>query len=525
MREMPEPKRAPRAIPVEPAEARPAPAPIAPRPSRWIVPDLGGLLALGAALAIARSLPRSFDLFFHLASGRQILAHGFPASDPFSPNASGPQFPHEWAFGVLAELLVRRFGAAGPELLVSALAAGTLLLLWRALGEAKERGLLAAVAFLLAAAALGATWVEERPYHFGMLLFAAALLLAQRWRRGSERAAWALVPLTALWANLHGSWVLGPALFAATAAGALIDGPDEAARRRALRALGIALLAYLAAGISIPGPRIYLYPFEHALLPQNRTILEWKPLAFGEADAGAFGLLAALVAFLGGRSRRPRLALLLPCVGLALSTAAVARQLPFALLCLAPAAAELGRDGPPLRLPGALAGALHAIDHGLVRWSEAARGFALAAVPIAVVGALALRSPQRLIDRLGDDYPVAALRKLATLPPGRVLNRWRWGGAVSYLDGTAYPVFIDARNDVFPLSVHEDYRKLRLLLPGWQEALARYRPRYLLWSESYGGNPLLEALRCRGGWREIASDESGLLWERIGAASEGSPPR
>src|SRR5437660_358828 len=101
---------------------------------RRLLPDLGTLIAFVAAIPVARASATSFDLFFHLASGRWLLEHGsFPKVDPFSLTASEPQFPHEYAFGIVAELSLRVFGAAGPELFCAALVAGGLLLAWRTL--------------------------------------------------------------------------------------------------------------------------------------------------------------------------------------------------------------------------------------------------------------------------------------------------------------------------------------------------------------------------------------------------------
>jgi hypothetical protein len=96
-----------------------------------------------------------------------------------------------------------------------------------------------------------------------------------------------------------------------------------------------------------------------------------------------------------------------------------------------------------------------------------------------------------------------------------VLNEFIAGGVISYFVGPEYKVFIDPRKDPFPDSVHADYMHLLWGEPGWEEALTRYDPDYLVWFSSSPGNILLDHLRQRGGWREEVRDASGfVLWVR-----------
>ncbi|MHB8417187.1 MAG: hypothetical protein ACYDCL_03865 [Myxococcales bacterium] len=488
---------------------------------RWkpLVPDLGALGASVVAVLVALSPPKSFDLFFHLASGRDILAHGFPLRDPFSFTADRTHSLHEWLFGVIAEQSVRLLGAAGPEVLVALLVAATALWLWRALGAAGRRGLLAAVLFLLAMEALEPTWRQERPWHFGQPLFLGALLLLQRWRAGSPRSAWLFVPLTALWANLHASCLLGPVLLGLTAVGRLLDGlaaPAIAATRRdAALGLGLAAGSYLAMGLSAPGAALYLYPLQHAAGAPTARIMEWTALSFDLPFARAYFLLLALVLWLAGRSRNASLALLLPVAALVWSSVLIIRMVPFAALAVAAAGAELGGGVSLPELPAVLRRALEQIDRGLRAWSSRASGAALPFLGVVAVAAVAARHPADLLERLPRaDYPVAALRALATLPPGRVFDRLRWGGAIAYFDGPEHPVFIDARNDLFPPGVQDAYWRIKHLEPGWRGDLASARPDYIVWGPVDGGTPLLEALETSADWQKVAADAAGSLWRR-----------
>ena len=83
------------------------------------------------------------------------------------------------------------------------------LVLWacrRAGASDRQAALLTLAAFAISMGALAL-----RPQLFGMLLFAAFVALVGE-RHRTPVALWVLVPLSALWANLHGSFFLAPAV-------------------------------------------------------------------------------------------------------------------------------------------------------------------------------------------------------------------------------------------------------------------------------------------------------------------------
>jgi hypothetical protein len=484
---------------------------------RRLLPDLATAIALLAAVPLAIGPLFSADLFFHMASGRWILEHhGFPSTDPFSFTASGAQFPHEYAFGVLAELSTRLFGASGPKLLVATLVTTSILLVWRTLGPRESRGLVAAGALGLALVAQSYTWHQERPFHLGQVLFPTAVLVLQRWRAGARWAAWAFVPLTAAWANLHGSWLLAPALLGASAVGRVLDGWSDPAERRLGVEGGIAaVLAFLASAVSPGGFHMYDYVIRHALLHSTAGIQEWMPIDLGSTFANALVALLLLCALATGAARKRPLALLVPMLGLGLAAVRARRHAAFAGMFCAAALAELAVDLPWPAVPAALAAALGEVEARLRAWSARAGGEVLPYAALALLGYAAAQHPMSVRDGTARlDFPLGSLDVLKTLPPGPVLNRFHWGGAISYFAGTDYKVFIDGRNDPFPDQIHQDHDALVRVDLGWEERLAKYNPRYLVWEHDGLGNALLEVLACRGGWREVAHDDAGVLWEK-----------
>lgn len=479
-----------------------------------LLPGPAALLALWLACWLGTSPLKHFDLFFHLAGGRFILEHGFTRVDPFSTTGTAGWVPHEWGFGVLCVLLTKGLGAGGPAMLVAALVSANVLLLWHALGRAASgrRG-------LLALAALGAvlwvhapTWTQERPFHVGHLLFTVAVLCVQAWRTGNERVLWAFPLLGVAWANLHGSWPLGPALLGATAVGSALDAPGPEERLRSLRALAFAAAAFLAAGLGPDGPAIYLYPLHHSVLPSTQGIVEWRPLDLDVTWSHAYLALAGATLFAVGRAPARRWAVLLPAAVLGIAAIKVQRHAPFAAVLLALTLLEHAAQVPASSVRR---GPWARLDELLATWSARARGVLWPGVALAALAVIHATRPTPVEQGVKRAWiPMEALAALRQLPPGRVLNPFVIGGPISFFAGPDYKVFIDSRNDPFPLAVHEDYERLLWGEPGWEEALTRYDPDYLLWKVENPGNILLDHLRVRGGWREQYRGDAYVLWVR-----------
>jgi hypothetical protein len=152
-----------------------------------------------------------------------------------------------------------------------------------------------------------ANFCIDRPAEVAILPFIASFLILDKNRplRAIER--WALVGLAFVWVNIHGSWVLLPAMFAwRTCFGARF-------RTGSPRALGKEILT--AAGIffaSLLNPfflQIYPYTLQTAMISRARGIDEWATTGFGAYFPQGlffFGLVAAVVAMMMMTSARRR---------------------------------------------------------------------------------------------------------------------------------------------------------------------------------------------------------------------------
>jgi hypothetical protein len=251
---------------------------------RWIALAVVGLLGYAASLGLEPLV--SNDIWLHLTTGRLILEEGeVPRTDRYSFTAAGERYvAHEWLAQVAYALGERWAGIEGARLVAKTLptvmAAGLLLVALAAAGARPGISLPIAVVALTVARSR----ILGRPELLAWVLLLAVLALLwrdrQRRSRGQPtRAVYALVPLSALWANLHGSFLIGTGLALVFAGAELGDRLLGRRDRRAARTRAL-VLAGTAVGAALLGTR--------------------DPQAFGLAAAGVLILFAVLVV-VGGR--------------------------------------------------------------------------------------------------------------------------------------------------------------------------------------------------------------------------------
>ncbi|MDX6485797.1 MAG: hypothetical protein QOF43_950, partial [Gaiellaceae bacterium] len=326
-----------------------------------------GLLAL-----LARDLLLD-DSWLSLVGGREVWRHGIPTHDTLGVlTAARPWIDQQW----LGQLAFYGAAAAGGLALLFALHLAVLsAATGLAMGVALKRGASASSVFAIALLAIFiAPWSwQPRAQSLAELLFAAvlALLLGDRAEQARQRAVLVLM-LLVLWANVHGSVLLGVALALACVA---------AGGRRQAKAQYLLLLSPLCLVITPYGLGTAHY---YASLLGNSDLAalapEWR--APHGTVAIAFFLLAAVAVVLVA-TRRRRLGafeLVVVVVTLGLSLTAV-RHFPWFALAMSMLLPPL-LPAPPARRPTAVGrwvtwgcvGAATAITVGLLvqpdRWYE-----------------------------------------------------------------------------------------------------------------------------------------------------------
>ena len=183
------------------------------------------------------------------------------ADEPYSPT----QWLSEAAMSVVHELT----GVAGIHLL-RALAVVALLAFLQLTAAVYTTPVRAAGVALPAMAATAAQW-GERPQLAGLVLLAVTTWLWSRARRDAA-VPWLVIPLTWVWAMLHGSWVIGCATGALFVVAMLLENPRR--ERAWARLAGVVVASVSVAGLTPLGPSLLLEPLVVGAAARGR-VNEW----------------------------------------------------------------------------------------------------------------------------------------------------------------------------------------------------------------------------------------------------------
>lgn len=415
------------------------------------------------------------DTGWHIRTGEWILqTRSVPVEDLFSFSWPGqPWFAWEWLADVLFALFHRWYGLTGVVALTALVLcfSAVLLTIWML---RRGAGLWIAVALTLVVVNASSVHYLARPHIFSLLLFTVALWIVDEDQRRLTRRLWLLVPLAALWANLHAGFVAWLATL-----GFLLA--VRAAERNwgALRRYG--LLAALSLAATLVNP--YGWRLHQHILRYLRSswildnVQEFQSPSIRSESMVVFAVLllagVALASVALRRGARFESGLVLLWAMAALRSA---RHIPLFALAAAPviaAACATWLGGSAARSsPGSVTRVFWESGQDLGR-SRLLSPWA------AVFGALALlltlgHTP--ISDFPDKRFPVAAVsRHRDCLAAARILTSDQWG---DYLIFRFYPrqrVFFDGRSDFYGPTIGANYQILLTAGRGWSEVMDRYR--------------------------------------------------
>ena len=241
------------------------------------------------------------DGWMALASGREIAQHGLPTHDALTVWAHGERWiDQQWlaqlAFYGLAQLGGLKLALFAHLLLCTGAVTGAAILAVRIGGSARSATWVCLPVFIAYYPEAGVL----RPQSFGYPLFVAVLwLLLADGRRRSNRV-FLVLPLIALWANLHGSVLLGAGLV--SLAGLVGVGEALLARPRRLDRRSLLLLlgpwpCLLVSPYAVHLPTYY----EKILIGGNFShfVTEWAPTTLTPTTAPVYLLILGGMWLLG----------------------------------------------------------------------------------------------------------------------------------------------------------------------------------------------------------------------------------
>jgi hypothetical protein len=353
------------------------------------------------AIALAVLSPGLFvaDSWMTLVAGREIVEHGLPHHETLTVIAAGREWiDQQW----LAQLIwygIERLGGLPAVAIVDVLL--VVAAVASAMAAARQLGASARATFFVSAACLfTAPWTWQiRAQALALPLFVWTLwLAADHVRRPSRRVLWAL-PILLLWANVHGSVLLGAGVVALAAVWVAV-------RERRPVGLLVAVAAVVCALVTPYGFDIFRY--YHLLIidpPFGDAIVEWQRSTPSGLTAVFFVVLVASSVLVAWQRRRLTWFEIAVLILLAAQALDAVRGIGWFALAVA------------MFVPNAADGALGARSKVRVRPPDRLLAFGFAIATVVTLAVVATR-PASWFERTWPDELLSAVR--STGPDSRV---------------------------------------------------------------------------------------------------------
>lgn len=505
--------------------------------ARWLMPSLHSYSVLVVLSLLIHSSWRFLvdsDTGWHIRTGEWILSQrSVPRHDLFSYTMAGREwFAWEWLSDVLLAAAHHAAGLAGVVagailVLLISFAALHRLMIWRG-----SDPLLALLLTGFGAVATIVHWLA-RPHLVSILFMIVWYAMVEGYRRHRTRWIYAAPVLIALWANLHGAFVVTFLILAVYAVGELAEFGLRGEWRsrelwRALRTYaivgGLSLVTAMATpyGIKLYG-HLWRYLTDRALLA---AINEFQSPNFHTTDGKIIevllllGVVAVFQAIREGRFVEVGLLILLGHM-----TLQSERHVTIAAVVLTPFIAEYltklvaqasdfisnaeGRIAQRWRGIRTWYRNFRAIDNQLP-------GFVVYPAVVAFL-AIVLLGPSKerwLMPHFDTKkFPVAAADAIASdLPAGNMYAHDQYGGYLIYRFYPQLRVFADGRSDLYRKgTVLDDMGNLTTLKPSWSEILDRND---IQWMVLRRDEPLAMIAEMSGKWANRYKDETSQIMVR-----------
>lgn len=470
------------------------------------------------------------DVWGHLSYGEWISNNRqVPTTEPLMPLAKGvPWVDTAWLAQLGGLGLYQLWGLVGLQFgfavavtlsvgfLLRAIYRRTRSAAWGLLGIALF-GLVNFHQLFVDFPAIYALW---RPQLAGVVCFAAVFnwLASGRIRK----ADWFIIPaLCALWANLHGSFLMGLGLIGLCTLGRAWDVRSRtgsfAAISRDRQTVSWFLILELSAVAALLNPYglgLYFEVLNFSNSPNLQDLLDWEPLTLRRSQGQWFvGMVIALMAVYRQTPRRISAREVLLLVGLGLWTMWTSRILVWwtipAVYCFTLHASavwnrRLGKPvcfmTPPSR-------------KGL--WTVATIGLCWIFFAISPIGVRVMHGRQLDFKKaVSYGTPVDAVEFLKQeKPTGLIYNAYEWGDYLRWAGGPEMKIFLNSHAHLVPAEVWRSHHAISIASSGALDLLDRYGAEFVF-VDIARHRELVSGLNKSNEWREIYRDGIAVILKR-----------
>lgn len=466
-----------------------------------------GVVTYAVLIVAGNRLLLDPDTQWQITVGQWMIDHrAVPHADVYSFTMRGqPWISTQWLAQVLYAEIHAWFGWAGPVALAAAASAATFGLLARYLVRSLSQT--AALVFVAVAFALTAPHLLARPHVLAMPIMVAWIgeLIAAADRR--EGPSFFLLPLMALWANVHGGFVFGLMMVGPIALDAVIAAETDKRTKLAMRWAAFGLLA-LAASCCTP------YGWDSLLASRKilalgsalPLITEWRAADFTTVRPFEICLLGAFgLALYRGITLPPlRIVILLGLVHMALAQGRAAEILALVspLVLASPLARQIGGADAPSRS------------------SKPVGGMMLAGLAVVLAAGTLISAQVHRYAPGTANAPVLAVAELKKLHVERVFNDYDFGG---YLIANGVAPFIDGRTELYGEKFFLDHDRASNLSD--PDSLFRLLNDYRIEATLMRAqSPVAGLLDHADGWQKVYGDEIATIHVRKAGATHAMEP-
>ena len=477
-------------------------------PLRGLLPLWVGAGVYMLMLLAGNHLLMDPDTMWQITVGQWIIDHrAVPEVDVYSFTMRGqPWISTQWLAQVMYAKAYTLAGWSGPVVVAASAIAATFALLTRLLSRRLADS--TTLVFVAAALALTAGHLLARPHVLVMPIMVMWVggLMAAADRRGAP-SFW-LLPLMALWANLHGGFVFGLVLIGPIGLDAVVSANPNERKPLVLRWALFGVMALMASCCNPYGWNALLAARKILELGSALPLIsEWRPTEFGGLGTFEVCLLLGIgFSLLRGITLPPmRIVLLLGLLHMAFAQVRAVEIL--ALLA-------------PLMLAAPLSRQFGSGESSPINGASPARGALFASVAVALVaGTVAYASAHRF-EPNSHSSPVTAVTELKKYKFTRVFNDYDFGG---YLIANGVAPFIDGRTELYGEKFFVDHNAASGLMEpdNLFRLLDQYDIEATLMRTQSAATKLLDHM---DGWQKTYSDDIATIHVRKAGAAHTIEP-